>query len=126
MSVERKDVYVCDYDGVDTATVYGSIELPAGWAITMDPADGATLRYWHNATHTENGGRASGVLGGVYSGGLTTTWVFTDDQDATTSEQSTNVIPTGWMAVLRRDGTYVHFKDQTNTAAWFAANGANP
>lgn len=115
MTFQQRHDYVCEYDGVDTATTYDG-SLPPGWVVLS--RGGVSDQHYHSAAHAALG---NGGAGGVYSPGLTSTPQYVDDQDGTISVGTPAALPSGWRAVARGGVTY-HFKDATNEAAWLAAN----
>lgn len=115
MALQRKDVFLCDYDQADTVTLYNSIELPPGWVST---SDGLITNYWHSMAHAQAG---SGAEGTPDEGGRVTTYKWTDDYDGTEVTTSTDTPPSGWVT-LQVGGAYRHFKDTANSVAWAAAN----
>ena len=117
MPKQKKFTYVCDYDGLDSDVVYDTEAMPAGWYTNKDST--GVKHYWHDKTHATNG--TGGVLGGIYSGGLTVSFVFTDDYDATVASTSDGSLPSGWQ-ILFKDEVAYYFKNLSNTSAWIAAN----
>lgn len=131
MTLEIITTFTCDYDGVDTVSVSGPTITdtpPAPWYYTTQPRSGGDLGrtyYWHNQTHAEQG--TGGVLGGIYQGGRTLSWKYTDDHDGTIAQipmvdyLQDGELPIGWVT-LKHGGVTYHFKSEANASAWIGAN----